>query len=75
MTLCKKQRHKLSIEVEANLPQIYKFWLTRKKSRVATIKRETPKAGRNDPCPCGSGEKYKKCCGANAAAEQKTAEE
>lgn len=25
-------------------------------------KRETPKAGRNDPCPCGSGRKYKKCC-------------
>ncbi|MFB3895073.1 MAG: SEC-C metal-binding domain-containing protein, partial [bacterium] len=22
--------------------------------------------GRNDPCPCGSGKKYKKCCGANA---------
>ncbi len=25
--------------------------------------RETPKIGRNDPCPCGSGLKYKKCCG------------
>lgn len=25
---------------------------------------ETPKVGRNDPCPCGSGKKYKKCCGA-----------
>ncbi len=25
--------------------------------------RETPKVGRNDPCPCGSGKKYKKCCG------------
>lgn len=29
-----------------------------------TVKRETPKVGRNDPCPCGSGKKYKKCCGA-----------
>lgn len=28
-----------------------------------TIKREEPKAGRNDLCPCGSGKKYKKCCG------------
>lgn len=27
--------------------------------------RETPKIGRNDPCPCGSGKKYKKCCGKN----------
>lgn len=26
-------------------------------------KREEPKVGRNDPCPCGSGKKYKKCCG------------
>ncbi|HWS13947.1 MAG TPA: SEC-C metal-binding domain-containing protein [Rhodocyclaceae bacterium] len=24
-----------------------------------------PKVGRNDPCPCGSGKKYKKCCGAS----------
>jgi SEC-C motif-containing protein len=29
-----------------------------------TVKYETPKPGRNDPCPCGSGRKYKKCCGA-----------
>jgi preprotein translocase subunit SecA len=34
---------------------------------VKTIVREAPKVGRNDPCPCGSGKKYKKCCGANAA--------
>jgi len=26
------------------------------------IRREMPKVGRNDPCPCGSGKKYKKCC-------------
>ncbi len=32
---------------------------------VATIKRDKPKVGRNDPCPCGSGKKYKKCCGRN----------
>ncbi|MEA3488919.1 MAG: preprotein translocase subunit SecA [Candidatus Omnitrophota bacterium] len=29
----------------------------------ATYRRSTPKVGRNDPCPCGSGKKYKKCCG------------
>ena len=28
------------------------------------IRRKGPKVGRNDPCPCGSGKKYKKCCGA-----------
>lgn len=30
-----------------------------------TIKRQAPKVGRNDPCPCGSGKKYKNCCGRN----------
>ena len=30
---------------------------------VQTVKREGPKVGRNDPCPCGSGKKYKKCHG------------
>ncbi|HPY91008.1 MAG TPA: SEC-C metal-binding domain-containing protein, partial [Lentisphaeria bacterium] len=28
-----------------------------------TIRRQMPKVGRNDPCPCGSGKKYKSCCG------------
>ena len=32
--------------------------------KVATIVRDAPKVGRNDDCPCGSGKKYKKCCGA-----------
>ncbi|HLT25434.1 MAG TPA: UPF0149 family protein [Zeimonas sp.] len=32
--------------------------------RVETVRRGEPKIGRNDPCPCGSGRKYKQCCGA-----------
>jgi SEC-C motif-containing protein len=32
-------------------------------SSAKTVRRETPKVGRNDPCPCGSGKKFKKCCG------------
>jgi uncharacterized protein len=31
--------------------------------KVETVKRETPKVGRNDPCPCGSGKKFKQCHG------------
>jgi len=31
--------------------------------RPAPMRHEGPKVGRNDPCPCGSGKKYKKCCG------------
>ena len=34
--------------------------------KVTTFRREQPKVGRNDPCPCGSGRKYKKCCGREA---------
>ena len=30
---------------------------------TSTYRRESPKVGLNDPCPCGSGKKYKKCCG------------
>ena len=33
---------------------------------IKTVKREEPKVGRNDPCPCGSGKKYKKCHGTAA---------
>jgi preprotein translocase subunit SecA len=36
-------------------------------TKVKPIVRDAPKVGRNDLCPCGSGKKYKKCCGANAA--------
>jgi preprotein translocase subunit SecA len=32
--------------------------------KIRTVTRDQPKVGRNDPCPCGSGKKYKKCCGA-----------
>ncbi len=32
--------------------------------KTQTIQSPTPKIGRNDPCPCGSGKKWKRCCGA-----------
>ena len=37
-----------------------------KESRNSTTVVKGKKIGRNDPCPCGSGKKYKKCCGKNA---------
>ena len=37
-----------------------------KESRNSTTVVKGKKIGRNDPCPCGSGKKYKKCCGRNA---------
>ena len=44
---------------------IYQYWLRRRgeePSASATFRYEGPRPGRNDPCPCGSGRKYKKCC-------------
>ncbi len=46
----------LEVEKEPESPQI---------QIPKTVKRELPKVGRNDPCPCGSGKKFKQCCGRN----------
>jgi SEC-C motif domain protein len=35
--------------------------------KAAPVVRDKPKTGRNDPCPCGSGKKFKKCCEGDAA--------
>ena len=56
--------HKMTIEIEAAIPHILKYWAPVRTSGVKTIERESPKVGRNDDCPCGSGKKFKKCCGA-----------
>ena len=64
-----KLAHKLALDIEANLPAIHRFWLPLRKAAVQTIKRDEPKVGRNDDCPCGSGKKYKKCCGADGASD------
>ena len=38
--------------------------------KMPVVKKASEKIGRNDPCPCGSGKKYKKCCGANTNNEE-----
>ncbi len=40
---------------------------TEAEKKLEPIRNLDPKVGRNDPCPCGSGKKYKKCCGLKAA--------
>lgn len=40
-----------------------RYWFARAISE--TVRRSTPKVGRNDPCPCRSGKKFKNCCGEN----------
>lgn len=44
---------------------LHGYWLERRSETAggsSPLRREEPKVGRNDPCPCGSGKKYKKCC-------------
>lgn len=56
---------RLVADIQENLPVIvqtlYNFW--RNKRSGGTVQRTDPKTGRNDPCPCGSGKKFKQCCG------------
>jgi len=51
--------HTLALSIEASIPAIRRFWAPLRKSGVTTVKRDTPKVGRNDPCPCGSGKNIK----------------
>ena len=56
---------RLVADIQENLPVIvqtlYNFW--RNKRQGGTVQRNEDKVGRNDPCPCGSGKKFKQCCG------------
>ena len=47
------------------IKEIYDFWKARRESANLTTRRTEKKIGRNEPCPCGSGRKYKHCCGMN----------
>jgi yecA family protein len=53
-------------QLESDLPHvlldIYWYWQAII-NKPQTVRREGEKVGRNDPCPCGSGRKYKACCG------------
>lgn len=59
----------LNEECEASLPQavtdIYRFWVA--KRGIKTIRHTAAKVGRNEPCPCASGKKFKLCCGLSNA--------
>ena len=46
-------------EIEPAVINVFNHFYTQ---RTQPIVRQTPKVGRNDPCPCGSGKKFKKCC-------------
>ena len=63
-----ERREKLIVGVAASVPAIYRYFAAERKleagklSSVRTMRRDAPKVGRNQPCPCGSGKKFKHCC-------------
>jgi uncharacterized protein len=64
-----EQREVLTKQIPASIAAIYRFWLPHRQAvheqkLAAATQRTEPKVGRNDPCPCGSGKKFKKCCDA-----------
>ena len=63
-----KTLYRVRVVTEAKREEVAKPMFTNKDDSVAAkpVQRKTAKVGRNDPCPCGSGKKYKNCCGRNA---------
>jgi len=57
------QREEDIEQMREQTPQQFVLSRGEETTSQAPIKREAKKVGRNDPCPCGSGKKYKKCCG------------
>jgi uncharacterized protein len=45
-----------------HLMELYQYWAPFRGRASGTVRATKPRVGRNDPCPCGSGKKYKKCC-------------
>lgn len=51
--------------IVSNVRDIHAYWLARRGENAPSsqpVRQSEPRVGRNDPCPCGSGKKYKKCC-------------
>jgi uncharacterized protein len=66
------QREELTKQIPSCVAAIYRFWLPQRKAdheqMMGTMPPcHRPKVGRNDLCPCGSGRKFKKCCGSAGA--------
>jgi len=63
-------REDLATQVPASIAGLYRFWApVRRTVTDPAVRREMPQVGRSEKCPCGSGRKFKKCCGATAVPE------
>lgn len=67
--LSAEKREELVLWMGAGLARSYRHFVGQRSAAssatrdATTHRRSTPKVGRNDPCPCGSGQKFKHCCG------------
>lgn len=64
-TLDKSEIQQLQQSIQPQVEKLYQHFCRPFKSSGSTFVHTAPKVGRNEPCPCGSGKKYKKCCGFN----------
>jgi uncharacterized protein len=60
----REMKRQASASLGDSVTAVYSYWLDKRISHPPT-RREGPKVGRNDPCPCGSGRKYKSCHGSS----------
>ncbi|HEY9017053.1 preprotein translocase subunit SecA [Thiomicrospira sp.] len=58
-----QQKEEASQKLQASHPDADQATTDNEVKDPNTFRRDVPKVGRNDPCPCGSGKKYKQCCG------------
>ena len=65
-----EKRDEVIVHMTAGLLQAYQYFRERRQfspsAHTSEPRRKATKVGRNDPCPCGSGKKYKRCCGGAA---------
>ena len=57
--------HMMPMDVEGGPTEFAAFWRERRGMPVTGGSATVPKVGRNDPCPCSSGRKHERCCGAH----------
>ena len=66
-TIGNEQREKIIMHMTAGITQAYRYFKERSpmnpEAHRTGYRSSTPKTGRNESCPCGSGKKYKRCCG------------
>lgn len=65
LNLTEEETEKFRCAITPNVRKIQVYWRTRREQDNPVhfpVRRSEPRISRNDPCPCGSGKKYKKCC-------------